>query len=555
MIARMLRTLSLAAFALASICCWPVLAQIAPGQGVGQKGSVTANDCASWAGPGLIQDAGSPCGGGSGTVTSVSVTTANGVSGSVATPTTTPAISVTLGAITPTSVNGNTLTTGTGTLTLGSATLNAGAGGTLGSNAFTSTAYAPLASPALTGTPTAPTASAGTNTTQLATTAYTTTAINNAIAGVNPAVAVQAATTQASDTSGLTYTHVAGIGDLFTGSVNTAITIDGFTFTALGQRLLVKNDTQSPSGAFNGIFTVTQLQTGILAPILTRALDYDQPSDINNTGAIPVVNGTVNAATSWLLTSTVNTVGTDPLTFIKFSVAPSALPQTLGQSHIPFVLVSSGTMGNNGALSGLTAVAVAYPNAYVWMPSGAISAGSAAGWYYAVFSSTTAATVYNNTYTSGTPAIPGSPTAFATTGPGGYTQTTGSNIAAYTLVIPGNTIGVNGTLMRWALITQNATAGIKTLTTSYSSYNFSVYAPGNNAPAIGTFAGFSNRGVAGVQVNLPQTNVLGTAAIGPVVGAIDTTASQNLVANLQLATATDTMTLESIVVQLISGVP
>src|ERR1035437_7948374 len=42
---------------------------------------------------------------GAGTVTKVSVTTANGVSGTVATDTTTPAISITLGAITPTSVN------------------------------------------------------------------------------------------------------------------------------------------------------------------------------------------------------------------------------------------------------------------------------------------------------------------------------------------------------------------------------------------------------------------------------------------------------------------
>ena len=57
--------------------------------------------------------------GGSGTVTDVSVVTANGVSGSVATSTTTPAITLTLGAITPTTVNGNTITTGTGTLTLG----------------------------------------------------------------------------------------------------------------------------------------------------------------------------------------------------------------------------------------------------------------------------------------------------------------------------------------------------------------------------------------------------------------------------------------------------
>lgn len=56
---------------------------------------------------------------GAGTVTSVSVVTANGVSGSVATATTTPAITLSLGAITPTTVNGNTITTGTGTLTLG----------------------------------------------------------------------------------------------------------------------------------------------------------------------------------------------------------------------------------------------------------------------------------------------------------------------------------------------------------------------------------------------------------------------------------------------------
>src|SRR6202035_1783330 len=63
---------------------------------------------------------------GTGTVTTLSVVTANGVSGSVTNPTTTPAITLSLGSIVPTTVNGNTLTTGTGTLTLGSVTLNAG---------------------------------------------------------------------------------------------------------------------------------------------------------------------------------------------------------------------------------------------------------------------------------------------------------------------------------------------------------------------------------------------------------------------------------------------
>ncbi|MBI5732626.1 hypothetical protein HY967_01560 [Candidatus Jorgensenbacteria bacterium] len=48
---------------------------------------------------------------GAGTVTSVSVVTANGVSGSVATATTTPAITLTLGAITPTTISATSLAT------------------------------------------------------------------------------------------------------------------------------------------------------------------------------------------------------------------------------------------------------------------------------------------------------------------------------------------------------------------------------------------------------------------------------------------------------------
>ena len=182
------------------------------------------------------------------------------------------------------------------------------------------------ASLALTGTPTAPTASAGDNTAQIATDAFVTTAVNNAISGVNPAVAVQVATTAAADTSGLTYANgVGGVGATLTGPNNTAVTIDGVTFTSVGQRLLVKNDTQSPSGAFNGIYVLTALQTSITGAIFTRALDYDQPSDINNTGAIPVTSGTANAGTSWLLTSSVVTVGISPLTFTQFTLNPTTL--------------------------------------------------------------------------------------------------------------------------------------------------------------------------------------------------------------------------------------
>jgi len=182
---------------------------------------------------------------------------------------------------------------------------------------------------ALPGAPTTTTPSSTDNSTKIATTAFTQTAINNAIAGVNSAASVSAATTQASDTSGLTYNNgVSGVGATLTGSTNTAIVWDGFTFTALGQRGLVKNDTQSPSGAFNGVYSVTQLQTGILPPILTRALDYDQPSDVNSTGAVPVINGTVNADTSWLLTTKVTTMGTDPLTYTQATLNPTTIQTT-----------------------------------------------------------------------------------------------------------------------------------------------------------------------------------------------------------------------------------
>ncbi len=186
------------------------------------------------------------------------------------------------------------------------------------------------ASPTLTGVPLAPTASQGTSNTQIATTAYTDTAVSNAIAGVNPAVAVQAATTAAGDTSGFTYNNgVSGVGATLTGpTANVAVTIDGYTFTAVGQRLLVKNDTQSPSGAFNGVYFLSTLQIPAVKPVFTRALDYNSPSDINNTGAIPVVNGTVNASTSWLLTSSVTTVGTSPLTYTQFSINPTTLALT-----------------------------------------------------------------------------------------------------------------------------------------------------------------------------------------------------------------------------------
>ncbi len=226
---------------------------------------------------------------------------------------------------------------------------------------------------------TATTQATGDNTTKLATDAFVTTAINNAIAGVNPSVAVQAATIAASDTSGFAYNNGAGgIGAFFTGPNNTALTVDGFTFTALGQRLLVKNDTQSPSGAFNGVYYVTQLQAALLGVVLTRALDYDQPSDINNTGAIPVVNGTVNGTTQWVLTSQVTSVGVDPLTYTKFSSNPATLGTVTSVAMTgDGTVFSAGVSGSPVTTSGTLAPALASHAANTVL-AGPTSGGAAA---------------------------------------------------------------------------------------------------------------------------------------------------------------------------------
>ena len=92
----------------------------------------------------------------------------------------------------------------------------------------------------------------------------------------------------------------------------------------------------------------------------------------------------------------------------------------IAQWAIPFIITSSGSIADNGALTGVTALPATFSaGAYCYFPANAISAGSAAGWYWTKFSSTTAGTIYNSTYTTGIPTA-GTDTAFATTGPGAY---------------------------------------------------------------------------------------------------------------------------------------
>jgi len=168
------------------------------------------------------------------------------------------------------------------------------------------------------GSSTATTQAYADSTTKLATTAF----VAAAITGSNAATAVLIATT-----ANLTGTYVqvgGGIGDTFTITATGTTTIDGVAITAIGQPVLLKNQSTASQ---NGIYAVTVVGTTGVSTVFTRALDYDTVADVNNTGPIFVQSGTANAITSWLLTSQVTSIGSagSSLTYSQSSSNPANL--------------------------------------------------------------------------------------------------------------------------------------------------------------------------------------------------------------------------------------
>jgi hypothetical protein len=273
--------------------------------------------------------------GGTGTVTSVSVTTTNGVSGTVANATTTPAISLTLGAITPTSINSVVLS-GSSTPTLvvtGTASIsgvNTGdqtivlTGDVTGSGTG-SFATTIKSSVSLAGSPTTTTQAPADNSTKIATTSY----VDNAVLGQNFKEAVGAATT--ANLVGTYLNGASGVGATFTYTATGVDTIDGVSLT-LGMRVLVKNQTTAFQ---NGIYTVTTAGAIGIAGILTRAADADQTTDWKTGDSTFVTAGTTQSTTTWAYTGIDSpTMGTTSLTFA----------QTAGQGSF--------TAGNGIAITG-----------------------------------------------------------------------------------------------------------------------------------------------------------------------------------------------------------
>lgn len=222
------------------------------------------------------------------------------------------------------------------------------------------------------------------------------------------------------------------------------------------------------------------------------------------------------------------------------------------QNAIPCILPSSGTIGNNGALSALTALPTTYTSAYLYFPVDTIAAGVAAGLYYCVMSSTTAGTIYNNVYDPSLgvlPTIPASPTAFVTTGPGAYTQTTGSVISLVGYTIPGGSMGANGRFILSGVYSQTNNADAKVLSVTFGGSSFMATGIASTA-AWGMHKSMSNRGSASKQVCSAvalTTDSIGSQASNiPIQLTVNTAVDQILLLGAQLtAVATNNIGVET----------
>ena len=116
--------------------------------------------------------------------------------------------------------------------------------------------------------------------------------------------------------SGGTVTYdngTAGVGATLTISGDTLTAIDGVTLT-VGDRIVIKDEASLPN---NGIYTYTS------TTVLTRATDFDTPTEMAGGDFIFIQQGTTLNDTGFVMTDPVVTVGTSDVTFVQFSGAGS----------------------------------------------------------------------------------------------------------------------------------------------------------------------------------------------------------------------------------------
>lgn len=242
---------------------------------------------------------------------------------------------------------------------------------------------------------------------------------------------------------------------------------------------------------------------------------------------------------------TTNTISINDLTSRRGLYSP----YKVASWAVPSGIAPSGTMADNGAVTLGTALLLTYSGGiWLYFPANAIQAGSAAGLYWTVMSSTTVGTVYNNTLNGATevPYYVSSPTAFVTTGPGAFTGVE-TEVQLGTVTIPANTMGPNGQVVVLTGWEYTNSASTKTPRVRFGGTSGTEYLTDGltTTQTYQHYLSIRNRGVTNkqvghsTQVNTSFNHATSTAAVSTV----DTTADVLVVISGQKVAA-DQMVLE-----------
>lgn len=213
----------------------------------------------------------------------------------------------------------------------------------------------------------------------------------------------------------------------------------------------------------------------------------------------------------------------------------------LSVGGIPLIGLSSGSVSSTGVISGITALPLAYPSAFCYFPANILATTIAAGWYYCTFSTTTAGIAFLNTYTSGTPTSPASPTA-VTDGKGAFTGVI-TEIFGHTITVPANAMGANGAIRVVVSAAANNNADGKTLSLRFSGNagpQLIIQSVASQPQAGGTFL-ISNTGATNAQLSSAPSFCGTVPTTASALGTADTTAATTVVLSTQRATATDNL--------------
>jgi hypothetical protein len=226
----------------------------------------------------------------------------------------------------------------------------------------------------------------------------------------------------------------------------------------------------------------------------------------------------------------------------------------LSRSNVPAGLCSSCTIGNNGALSVMTlpAAFVSGVGVYMYFPQGQLNTGAgqgyAAGFYWVALSSNTAGTAYNITYTPSSNIDPAAPTAaqlaagaMTSTGVGAYAGDTTDTVIARSVMLPGNTLGLNGMVEIMPLFATPNNSDPKTNAVTFGGT--SVYSYNSNGSTYSSQPNIIVRNANSLSAQWAGNSAagagFGTSGVAMVMPAINTANAVNINTALKLGTASD----------------